>query len=99
MFIGERGCANMRALCAQTCAQHYISSIGAQTAGLNETPIGTNTHWGNRHTLWESACAVHAPRAIMAAQSTRASAKWENEREAQEYMNGTWRCSRPKRDA
>jgi hypothetical protein len=50
-------CAFMRALRAQTCAQHYISSVGAQTAGLNETPIGTNTHWGNRHKLFESAYA------------------------------------------
>jgi hypothetical protein len=27
-----------------------------------------------------------------------ASAKWENEREAREYINGTWRCSRRERD-
>jgi hypothetical protein len=56
--VGDRECAFMRALRAQTCTQQYISSVGAQTAGLNETPIGTNTHWGNRHKLWESACAV-----------------------------------------
>jgi hypothetical protein len=36
--------------CARkTCAQHYISSVGAQTDVLIETQIGTNTHWGNRH--------------------------------------------------
>jgi hypothetical protein len=33
--VGDRDCAFLRALRAQTCAQHYISSIGAQTAGLN----------------------------------------------------------------
>jgi hypothetical protein len=58
--VGDRECALMRGMRAQTCARHYISSIGAQTAGLIETPIGTNTHWGNRHKLWESACARSA---------------------------------------
>jgi hypothetical protein len=43
-------------------------------------------------------CIAHAARAIMAAQSSRASAKWENERKAREYLNGTWRCSRRARD-
>jgi hypothetical protein len=57
MFIGERECASMRALCAQTCAQHYISSVGAQAAALIETQIATNTHGGNRHNLRESAIA------------------------------------------
>jgi hypothetical protein len=32
--------------------------------------------------------------AIMAAQSSRANATWENEREAREYINETWRYSR-----
>jgi hypothetical protein len=49
--VGDRECAFMRALRAQTCAHHYISSVGAHTAGLNETPIGSNTHWGNWHNL------------------------------------------------
>jgi hypothetical protein len=56
-LVGDRKYAFMRALHVKTCAQHYISSVGAQTAGLIETPIGTNTHWGNRHKLWKSACA------------------------------------------
>jgi hypothetical protein len=50
MFIGE------------TCAQHYISSVCAQTAVLIETQIGTNTHWGNRHKLWESVCIARGAR-------------------------------------
>jgi hypothetical protein len=37
---------------------NYISSVGAQTAGQIETQIGTNTHWGNRHKLWEWARAA-----------------------------------------
>jgi hypothetical protein len=145
MFIGERGCAFMCVLRAQTCEQHYISSVGAQAAILIETQIGPNTHWGNRHNLHESAiasanscapcarkrarsttypalapnvwtdrdpdwykhslgqsaqvmgvgvCIARAASAIMAAQSSRESAKWDNERETREYMNGTWRCSR-----
>jgi hypothetical protein len=66
--------------------EHCMSSVGAQTARPIETQIGTNTHWGNRHKLWE-----------MAARSSRASAKRENEREAREYMNGTWRRNRRER--
>jgi hypothetical protein len=43
---------------------------------------------------------VHsAQRAILAAQSSRASVKRENEREVREYMNGTWRRSLRERDA
>jgi hypothetical protein len=57
MFIGERECAFMRALHAQTCAQHNISSVGPYTDVLIETQIGTNTHRGNRHNLPESAIA------------------------------------------
>jgi hypothetical protein len=44
-------------------------------------------------------CIARAALAIMAAQSSRASAKWENTREARENMNGTWRCSRRELDA
>jgi hypothetical protein len=57
MFIGERECAFMRVLRAQTCAQHNISSVGTHTAVLIETQIGTSTHRGNRHNLRESAIA------------------------------------------
>jgi hypothetical protein len=57
MFIGERECALIHALREQTCVQHYISRVGAQTAVLIETQIGPNTHWGNRHNLRESAIA------------------------------------------
>jgi hypothetical protein len=53
MFIGERECAFMLSL----RAQHYISSVGAQTAVLIETQIGTNTHWGSWHNLREPAIA------------------------------------------
>jgi hypothetical protein len=66
---------------------NYIFSVGAQTAGLIETQICTNTHRGNWHKLWES---VAPP---------RASAKRESEREVREYMNGTSRSSRRERKA
>jgi hypothetical protein len=46
MGVADRECALMRALRAQTCAQHHISSIGGQTAGPVELQIGTNTHLG-----------------------------------------------------
>jgi hypothetical protein len=53
-----------------------------------------------KHSLGQSAQVMgvgvgiaRAARAIMAAQSSRASSKRENERETREYMNGTWRCS------
>jgi hypothetical protein len=96
MFSGDRQCAFMSALRAQTCAQHYISSIGAQTAGLIETQIGTDTHWGNRHKLWESACAAHnrrgatVPRKGEAGERVR-SIKGSQLRNIREYMNGTCR--------
>jgi hypothetical protein len=70
MCIGERECTFMLALRAQTCEQHYISSVGAQTAVLIETQIGTNTHWGNRHNLRVSAIAsahIHAHANVRAA--------------------------------
>jgi hypothetical protein len=52
------------ARCAHACAQHYISIVGAQTAERIETQIGTNTHWGNRHILHQSAIAsAHDARA------------------------------------
>jgi hypothetical protein len=67
--VSDRECAFMRAqTCTQTCAQHYISSVGAHTAGLIETQTDTNTHWGNRHKLWES----HVP-FVRSAQSVRRS--------------------------
>jgi hypothetical protein len=47
----------MRAVRTQTCVQYYISNVAAQTAGLIETQIGINTHWGNRHNVRVSAIA------------------------------------------
>jgi hypothetical protein len=38
-------CARVR-VCVCARAQHYISSVGTQTAGLVETQIGINTHLG-----------------------------------------------------
>jgi hypothetical protein len=57
MVIGDRECALMCALRAQTCVQHYTSSIGGQTAGSIGAQIGTNTHWNNGQKLWGSAIA------------------------------------------
>jgi hypothetical protein len=55
--VGDRECAFMRALRAQMCAQHHISSIGGQTVGPVEPQIGTHTLWDNGQKLWESAIA------------------------------------------
>jgi hypothetical protein len=59
MRVVDRECALMR---AQTCAQHHISSSGARRAGPIEPQIGTQTHWGNGHKLWGSACGAAVPR-------------------------------------
>jgi hypothetical protein len=41
MVVGDRECALMCAKRAQTCAQHYTSSIGGQTAGSIGLKIGS----------------------------------------------------------
>jgi hypothetical protein len=42
-LVVDRECALMRALRAQTCAHHHISSIGGQTAGPLEPHIGKHS--------------------------------------------------------
>jgi hypothetical protein len=66
--VDDRECALMRALRAQTCVHHHISSICGQTAGHKiGLQIGTNFHWDNGQKLWGrrsrvriDARAVHA---------------------------------------
>jgi hypothetical protein len=45
--VGDPKCVFMRALRAQTCAHHHISSIYGQTTVPIEPQIGTTTHWDN----------------------------------------------------
>jgi hypothetical protein len=76
MGVGDPKCALMR---AQTCAQPCTSSIDGQTTGPIEPQIRTNTHWGNGHKLWESACAQSGRRIRpVRARSARTSAKRES---------------------
>jgi hypothetical protein len=42
--VGELECARVRAVRAQTCVQHHISSIGGQTAWPIGLKMCTNTH-------------------------------------------------------
>jgi hypothetical protein len=79
MGVGDREFALIRALRAQTCAQHHLSSIGARRSGPIESQIGTKTHWG-----MDTSYGV-------CVQPSRASAERENEREALEYRDGTGR--------
>jgi hypothetical protein len=98
--VGGRECAMMRALRAQTCAQHHTSSIGGQTAVPIGAQIGTNTHWGNVHKLlWgQLACATCARSqyAIGAAQQSRASTK-ARERARSAKVQGWNRAQHPPR--
>jgi hypothetical protein len=54
---------------AQTCAEHYTSSVVGQTAGPTGARISANTHWNNGHKLWgrgrrsQVRIGVHAVRA------------------------------------
>jgi hypothetical protein len=57
MGVGDRECALMCALRAQTCAQHYTYSIGGQMAVPIGAQIDTNNHWDNGQTVWGSAIA------------------------------------------
>jgi hypothetical protein len=74
----------MHAPRAQTFAQHYISSVGAQTAGPIGTQIDTNTRWGKRQTLWESARGARnrggAKKKLRNLRQTVSSSVWRTQR-------------------
>jgi hypothetical protein len=55
--VGYQWCPLMRAMRAQTCAQHHISIIGGQTAGSIAAQIGTNNHLNNGQKCSGSAIA------------------------------------------
>jgi hypothetical protein len=96
---GYRECALMHALCAETCAQHHLSSIGTRRTGPIEPKLAQKlivemcTSYGSR-------CARSTRRAR--AERNRSGAavprERENEREAREYSDGTRRRNRRERE-